>query len=87
MEYNVRIDDEQQDKFVAPIFLALANHVDDETFMKIYFDTNLIQYSEFIPDHIMANPQFIKKAIKLNMLDYDRVPDKFKTQEFISKDD
>ena len=84
---NVQIDKLQQDKFIRPIFEALVNHADDATIIKVYFDTNLIQYSKYIPDHIMSNPLFIKEAIKKHLIDYDRLPDSLKNTDFITKDD
>jgi hypothetical protein len=84
---NVQIDDEQQHKFIRPIFEAMRNHVSDEQLIKIYFEVNLPLYSEYIPDHIMSDPAFIKEAIKRQLIDYNRVPDSLKNTDFITKED
>lgn len=87
MSYNVKIDDEQQDKFIRPIFEAIIHHVDDAKLIKIYFEVNRLEYSEYLPDHIMSDPQFVKEAIKRQLLDYSRVPTTLKNTAFITKDD
>lgn len=87
MQYNVQIDDEQQFKFVKPIFEAMRNHVSDEQLIKVYFEVKLPQYSEYIPDHIMSDPVFVKEAIKRQLIDYSRVPDILKNTDFITKED
>lgn len=84
---NILIDELQEYKFIKPIFEAMKAHVDDATFIKIYFDVNLPEYAQYVPDRIMADPQFIKEAIKRNLLDYSRVPEKFKNTDFITKED
>lgn len=85
MVYNVSIDDEQEAKFIEPIFRSLlSQNVSDDVMSKLYFDVGLGQYFEYMPYSLKKNPAFIKACLEKNLIHADDVPQEFKNTEFIS---
>lgn len=85
MSYRVNLDEEQQVVYIEPIFKSIIKFVDDDTLKKIYFETGIIAYIEYIPDHILNDVSFIKEAIEKKLITFQEIPEKFHNADIISK--
>lgn len=85
--YDVDIDDEQEYKFVKPIFDALAaNNAPLELMKKVFFDIRLPQYFEYLPHTLQNDPVFLKEGLENNLVSIKDLPPNLQNQDFISKE-
>lgn len=87
MTWNVSIDDEQELKFVKPIFDALIkNNAPMELIKQVFYDVNIGEYFEYLPTPLKSEPEFLKECLKRNLISTGDLPLNLQNQEFISKE-
>lgn len=87
MTWHVDIDDEQEFKFIKPIFDALIkNNASMDLMKQVFYDTDIPRYFEHLPPTLKNDSEFLQECLKRKLISIHDVPENLQNRQVISRE-
>lgn len=87
MAWNVEIDEEQEFKFIKPIFDALIkNNASMDLMKQVFYDTAIPRYFQYLPPTLKNDIEFLQECLKRDLISVGDIPENLQNQGTISRE-